>query len=72
MNKAKQAICKALDGHSVRIGGSSATALLMYGPFHGVVVRVHQDGQHTKYFFDPAIDSEMRACKQLVQLILNT
>ena len=72
MNKAKQVICKALDGHSVRIGGSSVQALLMYGPFHGMVIRVHQDGQHTKYFFDPAIDSEMRACKQLVQSILNS
>jgi len=72
MNKAKQAIRKALDGHSVRVGGSSATALLMYGPFHGMVVRVHEDGQHTKHFFDPAIDSEMRACKQLVQSILNS
>ena len=69
--KAKQAICKALDGHSVRIGGPSVQALLMYGPFHGMVVRVHEDGKHTKHFFDPAIDDEMRACKQLVTKILN-
>jgi hypothetical protein len=72
MSKAKQAIRKALDGDSVHIGGSSATALLMYGPFHGMVVQVHYDGKHTQYFFDPAVDPEMRACKQLVQTILNS
>ena len=36
-----------------------------------MVVRVHEDGKHTKHFFDPAIDDEMRACKQLVTKILN-
>ena len=68
MNKAKQAICKALDGHSVRIGGPSATALLMYGPFHGMVVRVHEDGKHTKHFFDPAID-QFR--KEVIMSLMN-